>query len=905
MTHGISIWPARIFTFLPVDLLSLVGALLALALAGSSSGCGGSAPPPVVATHLAVSVSAANATAGTAVNVMVRAVDASGALATTYAGTVHFTSSDTQATLPADSPLTGGTGTFSVTFKTAGSQTVSVNDTTTGSITGISAVAVNSGAATQLTLAAASPETTGFSFILSVNATDSYGNAATGYTGTLHFTSSDAQATLPANAPLTNGSGTFPSVTLKTIGSQTITATDTVTASLKGTTSAINVVSNAATHLSVSGPANAQARATFKLTVSALDAANNVSPTYSGTVHFTSSDAQAMLPADSAVAAGTAQFSATLETSGMQTLTATDTASASINGSGSISVAATAPLVLNLNCTYTPGGCTSTTTPPNGVVGNLYYRHVVTHCISLFHCYGVTLYGFPLAVTGGVPPFNWSWAAAAGSSLPPGLNVSNSTNQISGTPTQAGTYNIVLTVADSGLPTAQASQNYSITITLPPPPVVNTTQTQISAVLNQPFNYTLKATGNSSQQPFTWSETGALPAGLAFASNGTLSGTPTQTGSSQISVTATDQFNQTSAVANFTIVVTTHGFLLTGSMATPRRFHTATLLPNGKVLVAGGQNAGYAPVVSAELYDPSVGTFSATGNMTVPRAGHTATLLNNGKVLIAGGASDPTGTGVSSAELYDPSTGAFTATAGSMTVARASQTATLLQSGKVLIAGGDALFYNGSGQSLASAETFDPSTGTFTATGNMTVPRESHTATLLSSGKILITGGSDGILGYTPTTTLYASSETFDPSTGQFTAAGMMTTQRLWQTASLLVSGKVLVAGGDSAGQTEATANLFDPTSGSFAATGNMTEPRFYHAASTLSDGTVLISGGLQDGGNAKATAEIYDPTAGTFAVTGSMNAARLWHTSTVLQNGKVLITGGADPPLATTEIYQ
>lgn len=889
------------------DLSSLLGALLALVLAGSNLGCGGSGPPPVVATQLGVSVSAANATAGTAVNVTVRAVDASGALATTYAGTVHFTSRDAQATLPADSKLTGGTGTFSVTFKTAGSQTVSVDDTTTASIAGISAVVVvNSGAAMQLTLTAASPETMGFSFTLSVSAADAYGNAATGYTGTVHFTSSDAQATLPANAPLPNGSGSFPGVTLKTIGSQTITATDTVTASLKGTTSAINVVSNAATHLSVSGPANTQARATFKLTVSARDAANNVSAGYSGTVHFTSSDAQAMLPADSTLAAGTAQFSATLETSGTQTLTATDTASASINGSSSISVAATAPLALNLNCNYTQGGCTSTTAPPNGVVGNLYYQHFVTHCINLFHCFRITLYGFPLAVTGGVPPFNWSWAAAAGSSLPPGLNVSNSPNQISGTPMQPGTYNIVLTVADSGLPSAQTSQNYSITITLPPPPVVNTAHSQISAVLNQPLSYTFTATGNSLQQPFTWSETGALPAGLAFASGtGTLSGTPTQTGLSQISVTATDQFNQTSAAADFTIVVTTHGFLLTGSMATPRRFHTATLLPNGKVLVAGGQNASYTAVASAELYDPSSGTFSATGNMTVPRAGHTATLLNNGKVLIAGGNSDISGAAVSSAELYDPSTGTFTATTGTMTAARVSHTATLLQSGKVLIAGGDVLFYNPSGQSLASAEIFDPSTGTFTAAGSMTVPRESHTATLLTSGKVLITGGSDGTLGYTATTTLYASSETFDPSTGQFTAAGMMTTQRLWQTASLLASGRVLVAGGDSVSRTEATADLFDPTSGSFAATGNMTEPRFYHAASTLNDGTVLISGGLQNGENAKATAEIYDPTAGTFAATGSMNAARIWHTSTVLPNGKVLITGGADPPLATAELYQ
>ena len=540
-----------------------------------------------------------------------------------------------------------------------------------------------------------------------------------------------------------------------------------------------------ATRLAVSvSMANAAAGMPVNVSVHALDASGALATTYAGTVHFTSSDAQATLPADSTLPGGTGNFSVTLKTIGSQTITATDTITASLKGAT------------------------------------------------------------------------------------------------------------------------------SITITLPPPPVVNAPQSQIRDVLNELLSYTFTATGNSLQQPFTWSETGALPAGLTFASSGTLSGTPTQTGSFPISVTATDQFMQTSAAANFTIVVT-HGFVLTGSMATARRFHTATLLPNGKVLVAGGEN-GFNTVASAELYDPSSGTFSATGNMTVPRAGHTATLLNNGKVLIAGGSGDCSPcAALSSAELYDPATGTFAATTGSLTAARVAHTATLLQSGKVLIAGGDVIFYDPSGQSLAAAEIFDPSTGTFTATGSMTVPRESHTATLLSSGKVLITGGSDGTLGYTPTTTLYASSETFDPSTGQFTAAGMMTTQRDWQTASLLASGKVLVAGGDeSASQTNATADLFDPSSGSFAVTGNMTEPRYYHAASTLNDGAVLISGGsdIVPGTRAKATAEIYDPSAAAFTATGSMNAARVWHTSTVLQNGKVLITGGGDNgsiPMATAEIYQ
>jgi WD40 repeat protein len=396
---------------------------------------------------------------------------------------------------------------------------------------------------------------------------------------------------------------------------------------------------------------------------------------------------------------------------------------------------------------------------------------------------------------------------------------------------------------------------------------------------------------------------------------GTLSGTPTQTGSFPITVTATDQFNQASVAVNFTVVITTHGFAATGSMGTARRFHSATLLGNGKVLIAGGEDAASNAFASAELYDPSTGKFTPTaGSMTVARVGHTATLLNNGKVLITGGATDPSEVASSTAEIYDPTSDKFTATAATMSAARVEHTATLLQSGKVLIAGGDVIFFNGvanSGiRSLVSAEIFDPGTGKFTATaGSMTVPRESHTATLLSSGKVLIAGGSDGTLGNSsPAATTYATSETFDPSTGMFTAAGMMTTQRDYQTANLLSGGKVLVAGGEGNAGAETSADLFDPASGSFAATGHMTEARFYQDASTLADGTVLVTGGSDDSTRAKDSAEVYDPVTATFTGTGSMLYQRVWHTSTVLLNGKVLITGGAgndSVPVATAELYQ
>src|SRR5208282_1015423 len=284
-----------------------------------------------------------------------------------------------------------------------------------------------------------------------------------------------------------------------------------------------------------------------------------------------------------------------------------------------------------------------------------------------------------------------------------------------------------------------------------------------------------------------------------------------------------------------------------------------------------------------------------------------ATVLSSGKVLITGGATDASENALSSAELYDPVTGIFSAITVGMTTARVSHTATLLQDGRVLVAGGDTIFFNGvqntSIQSLASAEIFDPSMGTFTSTANMNAARETHTATLLNDGTVLIAGGSDGALGNpTPAATVYSSAELFNPSTLQFTPAGSMSTARDFFTATLLGNGTVLISGGTNTTDFLASADLFDPTSTSFSPTGNLTAPRFYH------DATVLLSGGSDANNRALATAEIYDPTGGSFAITGSMISARVWHTATVLQNGKVLVTGGADTnstPLATAELYQ
>lgn len=283
------------------------------------------------ATHFAVSAPA-NATAGTAFTVNVTALDAFNNTATGYSGMVHFTSSDGSATLPADSVLTAGVGSFSATLRTAGSRTIAATDTVTSAINGISnSIAVIAGAATRFAVSAPAGAAPGTSISITVTALDASNNTATGYSGTVHFTSSDGGATLPSNSTLTAGSGTF-TATLTTAGNQTITATDTVVISITGTSNVILVGAGAATHFVIVAPANATAGAAFSITVTAFDQFNNVATTYAGTLHFTSSDAQAALPANSTLSSGTGSFAVTLRTAAAQTITATDTLSAPLTG---------------------------------------------------------------------------------------------------------------------------------------------------------------------------------------------------------------------------------------------------------------------------------------------------------------------------------------------------------------------------------------------------------------------------------------------------------------------------------------------------------------------------------------------------------------------------------------------
>jgi hypothetical protein len=305
----------------------------------------------------------------------------------------------------------------------------------------------------------------------------------------------------------------------------------------------------------------------------------------------------------------------------------------------------------------------------------------------------------------------------------------------------------------------------------------------------------------------------------------------------------------------------------TGALTTARGTSTATLLRDGRVLVVGGGPTAWNHpdpfLKSAELYDPATGTFANAGSMATPREGHTATLLADGRVLIAGG-NDVNGHAVESAEVFDPVTDAFTAT-GSMTTARGYHTATRLGDGRVLIAGGNPGAWSYTGPMLHAAEIYDPKTGTFRATGSMTQYRAWQTATLLADGRVLVTGGTSGAGDI-------GSAEVYDPTTGTFSQTGAMASGRMYHTASLLVDGRVLVVGGGSDYTNLsflASAEIYDPTTGSFAATGDMAETRTYHAATVLSDGRVLVTGGY--GAQAPlASAEIYDTTSGTFTWAGS-----------------------------------
>lgn len=332
-------------------------------------------------------------------------------------------------------------------------------------------------------------------------------------------------------------------------------------------------------------------------------------------------------------------------------------------------------------------------------------------------------------------------------------------------------------------------------------------------------------------------------------------------------------------------------FARTGSLTADRAGHTATLLQDGRVLIAGGWG-DHGALASAELYDPRAGRFSQTGSMRTARWHHTATLLPDGRVLIAGG-------GDASAERYDPRTGTFSPT-GSMSVPRGYHSATLMLDGRVLIAGGEYSYQTQEtsgivavhGSTYASAELYDPQAGTFSPTGSMAAIRESHTATLLKDGRVLIAGGRSGL-------TAQVSAELYDPRIGTFSPAAFEAVCWGEYTSTLLQDGRVLLLSVYGSG-------LYDPSTDTYSGTdielGSGEETM--HTATLLQDGRVLAVGWFN------GAAELYDTSTGTFSSAGSWPMGWTEFTATLLHDGRVLIAGGygacwRECPVSSAALYQ
>ena len=279
------------------------------------------------------------------------------------------------------------------------------------------------------------------------------------------------------------------------------------------------------------------------------------------------------------------------------------------------------------------------------------------------------------------------------------------------------------------------------------------------------------------------------------------------------------------------------------SLGSARFLHTATLLPDGSVLVAGGLDPSpQGDPIEAELYLPASRVWASAGRQNTKRGGHTATLLQNGMVLVAGGVSNLSAV-------------------------------------------------------LATSELYDPASATWKLTGRLNTARRDHTATLLQDGMVLIAAGSENpLVTRADAFTASASAELYDAASGMWSATGSLKMDRIEHTATLLQNGKVLVAGGVSNFNVLASAELYDPATGTWSPTGSLNTARFCHSATLLQNGMVLVAGGEDGNGDVSASTELYDPATGTWIESASLTTARRLHAATLLQNGKVLIIGGAGP---------
>jgi N-acetylneuraminic acid mutarotase len=458
--------------------------------------------------------------------------------------------------------------------------------------------------------------------------------------------------------------------------------------------------------------------------------------------------------------------------------------------------------------------------------------------------------------------------------------------------------------AQSGSVTGNQSSILSTTVTGP-----GTLMFYWSSIANDPnggFSYEFDVDGGYMDSIFgdnDWLQYGpiAIPAGqhtvswTVFANGDT---DPTQAGF----------LDQVSFVLPF-VPASPGMWTATGVVTNPPYLHTATLLPNGKVLLCGGSDNSGNASAAVEIYNRSTGTWNSTSAMENARYAHTATVLTNGTVLVAGGITNYAPQGlVQTVELFNPTNSTWTTT-GPLNFPRYGHTATLLANGKVLVVGG--LGTNGSNVNLTNiypGEVYDPVSGTWTVTGPMHYGRDSHTATLLPSGKVLVAGGNS------PQSLLVTgSAELFDSATGNWTLTATMLDPLAYHTATLLPNGQVLVAGGDSeigfffgnSYYAVKDAELYDPATESWAATGSLIGIHDHHTATLLANGLVLVAGTAVENYTTNS-AELYDPSSGQWAMAAQMKYARNQHTATLLPNGEVLAAGGfgAGGLIATAELY-
>jgi N-acetylneuraminic acid mutarotase len=349
-------------------------------------------------------------------------------------------------------------------------------------------------------------------------------------------------------------------------------------------------------------------------------------------------------------------------------------------------------------------------------------------------------------------------------------------------------------------------------------------------------------------------------------------------------------------------------------MSTGRVAFTMSVLPGGRVLVTGGDpvaggslGVGASWLNGAELFDPDLAAgfeWSAAASMHAARTGQTATLLPNGLVLVAGGSGPAP---LASAELYDPATDRWSI-AASMHEAREGHQAILLPSGLVLVVGG-----SGSGDVsalLTSAELYDSASNTWTVTGSMHDARTAFTATLLADGRVLVVGGV-GITAGSADPVDLSSAELYDPRSQSWSAAAVPPAPLNGHTATLLPGGSVLVTGGWSVGSigSAARALLYDPDRNTWTSASPMHAARGGHSAALLDDGSVLVAGGFAGGPSSVACAtdqvlalaELYDPATGTWTAAGEMRVARYHQVATLMPDGSVLIAGGT-PHICQTD---